>query len=156
MDKKPICRRRGHGFDPWSGKIPHTAEQLSSWATAAEPVLWSLWATTTEPTCPNYWSPCTLEPMLFLYPNISYFPSVAYKDNANISTHTPKSQYSNLVKVMCRKSDILDRTSDFYVNILKRTQWGGQGDVPCTTAYKASFLPTILTIRREELFGFSF
>ena len=22
------CQRRGHGFDPWSGKIPHAAEQL--------------------------------------------------------------------------------------------------------------------------------
>ena len=28
-------------FDPWSGKIPYTAEQLSPWAT------------TTEPTCPR-------------------------------------------------------------------------------------------------------
>ena len=35
-------------------------------------------------------------------------------------------------------------------------QCGGQGDVPYTTAYKENFLPTILTIRREELFGFSF
>ena len=23
------CQRRGHGFDPWSGKIPHATEQLS-------------------------------------------------------------------------------------------------------------------------------
>ena len=29
----------GHGFDPWSGKIPHAAEQLSPCATATEPVL---------------------------------------------------------------------------------------------------------------------
>ena len=35
-------QRRGHGFEPWSGKIPHAAEQLS------------LCATTTEPTCHNY------------------------------------------------------------------------------------------------------
>ena len=26
-------------FDPWSGKIPHAAEQLSLCATTAEPVL---------------------------------------------------------------------------------------------------------------------
>ena len=30
------CQCRGHGFEPWSGKIPHAAEQLGSWATATE------------------------------------------------------------------------------------------------------------------------
>ena len=28
-----------NGFEPWSGKIPHAAEQLSSCATITEPVL---------------------------------------------------------------------------------------------------------------------
>ena len=28
----------GHGFEPWPGKIPHAAEQLSPRATATEPV----------------------------------------------------------------------------------------------------------------------
>ena len=41
-----ICQYRGHGFDPWSKKIPHAAEQLSQCAI------------TTEPTCCSYWSPC--------------------------------------------------------------------------------------------------
>ena len=31
------CQCRGHGFEPWSGKIPHAAEQLSLWATITEP-----------------------------------------------------------------------------------------------------------------------
>ena len=31
------CRCRGHGFEPWSGKIPHAAERLGPWATIAEP-----------------------------------------------------------------------------------------------------------------------
>ena len=31
------CMRRG--FDPWSGKIPHSTEQLSSCTTTIEPVL---------------------------------------------------------------------------------------------------------------------
>ena len=31
------CQCRGHGFEPWSGKIPHTAEQLGLWATITEP-----------------------------------------------------------------------------------------------------------------------
>ena len=35
---------RGHGFEPWSVKIPHAAEQLSPCAT------------TTEPASHNYWS----------------------------------------------------------------------------------------------------
>ena len=39
------CRCRRHGFEPWSGKIPHAAEQLSPCAT------------TTEPMRHNYWSP---------------------------------------------------------------------------------------------------
>ena len=33
------CQCRGHGFEPWSGKIPHAAEQLGPWATITEPVL---------------------------------------------------------------------------------------------------------------------
>ena len=32
------CQCRGHGFEPWSGKIPHAAEQLGPWATITEPV----------------------------------------------------------------------------------------------------------------------
>ena len=36
------CQGRGHGFEPWSGKIPHAAEQLSPCAI------------TTEPTYSNY------------------------------------------------------------------------------------------------------
>ena len=32
-----VCQRRGHGFEPWSGKIPHAAEQLGPWATTTEP-----------------------------------------------------------------------------------------------------------------------
>ena len=32
------CQCRGHGFKPWSGNIPHAAEQLSSCATTTEPM----------------------------------------------------------------------------------------------------------------------
>ena len=31
------CQCRGHGSEPWSGKIPHAAEQLGPWATTTEP-----------------------------------------------------------------------------------------------------------------------
>ena len=34
---KPACQCRGLWSDPWSGKIPHAAEQLSPCATTAEP-----------------------------------------------------------------------------------------------------------------------
>ena len=33
------CQRRGRGFEPWSGRIPQAAEQLSPCATIAEPAL---------------------------------------------------------------------------------------------------------------------
>ena len=33
------CQRRGHGFEPWSRKIPHAAEQLSLCATTTETAL---------------------------------------------------------------------------------------------------------------------
>ena len=31
------CQCRGHGFEPWSGRIPHAAEQLGPWATTTDP-----------------------------------------------------------------------------------------------------------------------
>ena len=31
------CWCGGHGFGPWSGRIPHAAEQLDLWATVTEP-----------------------------------------------------------------------------------------------------------------------
>ena len=31
------CQCREHGFEPWSGKIPHAVEQLGPWATITEP-----------------------------------------------------------------------------------------------------------------------
>ena len=37
VDKKSACQCRGHGFDPWSGKIPHAAEQPSPRTTTPEP-----------------------------------------------------------------------------------------------------------------------
>ena len=40
--KNPIaCHYSGHGFEPWSGKIPHAMEQLSPCATTTELPLWS-------------------------------------------------------------------------------------------------------------------
>ena len=38
------CQCRGHGFDPWSGKIPHVVGHINPHARA------------TEPVCCNYWS----------------------------------------------------------------------------------------------------
>ena len=31
------CQCKGHRFEPWSGKIPHVAEQQGPWATTTEP-----------------------------------------------------------------------------------------------------------------------
>ena len=45
------CQCRGHGFEPWSGRIPHAVEQLGPWATTTEPAcIWSLCSTTREAT----------------------------------------------------------------------------------------------------------
>ena len=33
------CQCGEHGFDPWSGRIPHATEQLSPCTTTTEPVL---------------------------------------------------------------------------------------------------------------------
>ena len=41
---------RGHGFDPWSGKIPHATGQRSPCAAAAEPSLPTLCSATGEAT----------------------------------------------------------------------------------------------------------
>ncbi|XP_057411448.1 28S ribosomal protein S25, mitochondrial isoform X9 [Balaenoptera acutorostrata] len=35
--KKILGKSEGHGFEPWSRKIPHAAEQLSPCATTSEP-----------------------------------------------------------------------------------------------------------------------
>ena len=43
------CQCRGHGFEPWSGRIPHAAEQLGPWATTTEPER-------LEPASHNYWA----------------------------------------------------------------------------------------------------
>ena len=51
------CQCRGHAFEPWSGRIPHAAEQLSTCTTAAEPALWSPRATTTEAHTPRARAP---------------------------------------------------------------------------------------------------
>ena len=39
IDKKSTCQCRRHRFDPWSRKIPYSAEQLSPSTTTTEPVL---------------------------------------------------------------------------------------------------------------------
>jgi len=37
--EESTCQCRRHGLDPWSGKIPHAAEQPGPCATTLEPVL---------------------------------------------------------------------------------------------------------------------
>ena len=46
------CQCRRHGFDPWSRKFPHAAQQLSLCATTIEPVFKSLGAAATEAHVP--------------------------------------------------------------------------------------------------------
>ena len=51
--KESACQWRRHRFNPWSGKVPYVAEQLSLGATTIETVLQSLGATTTEARIPQ-------------------------------------------------------------------------------------------------------
>ena len=37
LDRNPPAKARDNGFDPWSGKIPHAAAQLSPGTTTTEP-----------------------------------------------------------------------------------------------------------------------
>ena len=62
--KESACHCRRHRFNPRSGKIPHAAELLSSWATTIESVHYSPGTTAPELSCHNYWSPCNLGPGL--------------------------------------------------------------------------------------------
>ena len=51
------CQYRGHGFDPWPGKIPYAEGQLSLCATATEPTHSSYRSphmAATEPTHGSY------------------------------------------------------------------------------------------------------
>ena len=50
--KESACQCRKHEFNPWSGKIPHAAEQLGPGAKTIEPALWSLGAASTEASEP--------------------------------------------------------------------------------------------------------
>ena len=50
--KESACRGRGHRFDLWPGRIPHSVEQLNPKTSM------------TEPTCHKYWDSPTREPVL--------------------------------------------------------------------------------------------
>ena len=62
--KESACQCRRHGFDPGSGKILHTTQQLSLCASATELVLLRPRAANHEPTCCNYWNLRALQPVL--------------------------------------------------------------------------------------------
>ena len=52
--------RRLHGFDPWSGKIPHATEQPSWYAITTEPlspIHWGCVLQVFKPTCPRACAP---------------------------------------------------------------------------------------------------
>ena len=50
--EESACQFRGHGFNPWSRKIPHALGQLSLCATTIEAhVLWGSQAANYESSC---------------------------------------------------------------------------------------------------------
>ena len=48
MVKNPPLECSGHGFNPWSRRIPQATGQLSPCTTTTGPVLLSLWSTTKD------------------------------------------------------------------------------------------------------------
>ena len=62
--KESTCQGRSHGLDPWSGRTPHTAEQLRPCAPAPESALQSPRATATDVRTPrNKRSPTMRSPL---------------------------------------------------------------------------------------------
>ena len=57
-----LCQCRRHRFNPWSGKIPHAAGQLSPCTTTIKPVLWNLGVKTTEALGPQSLCPAREKP----------------------------------------------------------------------------------------------
>ena len=55
-----ICQRRGHGFDPWSRKIPHASGQLGPCVTmTATTEAWVLKSPHSEQEEPLHWEALT-------------------------------------------------------------------------------------------------
>ena len=50
--KESTCHWMGHGFHPWSRKMPHASEQVNLWSRAREPQLLSLCAVDTKALVP--------------------------------------------------------------------------------------------------------
>ena len=61
--KESACQCWGHDFDPWSGKIPHASEQLSPFATTAEPTCHSSRACALGPVLHGKRSHCSEKPL---------------------------------------------------------------------------------------------
>ena len=92
---EPACHSRGHGFDPWSGKIPHAIGRHRQRRTASEPVLGSLGATQSEPAGPTYGSPAcprACAPEQRRHPKEKGSPRSPQLENALAATRTQRSR----------------------------------------------------------------
>ena len=81
MVKNPPANA-GHGFKPWSGKIPHAAEQLSPCATTTEPAR-------LEPVLHNKRSHCNEKPA---HHNEGQPPLTATRESPHAAMKTQCSQ----------------------------------------------------------------
>ena len=119
---------RGHGFpDPWSRKIPYTAEQLSPSITTAEPVLYSLWAPTAEPACTKSWSPCTtlLSPQAWSWSSdMRETPEMR-----SLPTATKGSPRSWQLEEACVATNIQRSQNTVFTKKISR-EWGHRRNIP--------------------------
>ena len=89
------CQCRGHGSEPWSGKIPHAAEQLGPWATITEPAR-------LEPVLRNKRGCDSERPA---HRNEEWSPLAATRGSPRTETKTQHSQKKK------KKIDLVSRTS---------------------------------------------
>ena len=91
--KESTCQCKRYGFDPWSGKIAHAAEELSLCTTTIKPALQSPRAPTTEARAPQSLCSPTREATTLRSPHTATRDAPAHHTQRKAHTAT-KSQES--------------------------------------------------------------
>ena len=101
------CQCRGHGFEPWSGKIPHATERLGPWAAIAEPAR-------LEPVLHNKRGHDSERPA---HRDEEWPPLATTGESPRTETKTQHSQKINIkINKLKKKFDLLQRTFQFLKN----------------------------------------
>ena len=96
--KESVCQCRKYGFDPWSGKIPHATEQLSSYTTTIELELWSPGTTATEAHVPRACALQQEKPLQREAPTLQ-LESSPYSPQLEKSLHSNEDPTQSIIKL---------------------------------------------------------